>query len=145
MIKILSSDWIMLNLNVIRLIRTFWRTSTWRKCGLNLQQEPAICVFVWLTNFWGCRPQTLANTVGITLISVLIQLPSTFRATFRHKGMLKVCPLKYKLAKTVNSLSPKCFIRHTYAFLLLSMRWFQKFHFKRPVKETTKSPQYYYS
>ena len=43
----LSYDWIMLNLNVIRLIRTYWRTSIWRKCGLNLQQEPAICVFGW--------------------------------------------------------------------------------------------------
>ena len=33
------------------------------------------------------------------VISVLVRLTFTFGATFRHEEMLKVCPLKCKLAK----------------------------------------------
>ena len=35
---------------------------------------------------------------GYALISVLMRLTFTFSATFRHEEMLRVCPLKYKLA-----------------------------------------------
>ena len=35
---------------------------------------------------------------GYALISVLVRLTFTFGATFRHEEMLKVCPLKCKLA-----------------------------------------------
>ena len=35
---------------------------------------------------------------GYALISVLMRLTFTFGATFRHEEMLKVCPLKCKLA-----------------------------------------------
>ena len=36
---------------------------------------------------------------GYALISVLVRLTFTFGATFRHEEMLKVCPLKCKLAE----------------------------------------------
>ena len=39
---------------------------------------------------------------GYALISVLVRF--TFGATFRHEEMLKVCPLKCKLAATTNEI-----------------------------------------
>ena len=56
--EILSSDCITENSKVIWQICTYWR---------NLRQEPAINVFALINIFGGCRPQTLAISVGTLL------------------------------------------------------------------------------
>ena len=49
-------------------------------------------------------PKPLLIQFGYALISVLVRLTFTFGATFRYEEMLKVCPLKCKLAKTFKLL-----------------------------------------